>query len=161
MPVTPETFREAMSLWAASVAICASRDGDAVIATTATSFTPVAASPPTVLVSLSPNAQVLPFVEPGGPVGISVLAEDQARWAAVFADSFPVASPEWGGRAAPVLHGSCIGLECTVRAIHVADGGARIAVCRVEGIHLAEEKGREGERPLLHRLRRYTRLAEE
>lgn len=153
----PDLFREAMANWASSVLLCATRDASQgrVIATTATSFAPVAASPPTVLVSLSPNAQVLPFVEPGRPLGLSVLEERQGRWASVFADSFPVGTPDWEGEHAPVLPGACIGLECTVGSVHEAAGAARLVVGRVVAVH--ERPGR----PLLYHRRRYTRLSED
>lgn len=148
-------FREAMSRWAATVTIFTVRDPDdgAVHATTVTSFAPVSADPPGVVVSLSPSAQALPFVDVGRQAGISLLAEGQAKLASTFADSYPVGSPPWPAEGAPLVEGAAAALACTVEAIHPTVGGARIVVCRVEGIELGDEV-----RPLLYWQRAYGRL---
>ncbi|MCE2454243.1 MAG: flavin reductase family protein [Gemmatimonadetes bacterium] len=151
---SPELFRDAMANWAGSVTLIAARDEGAVICTTATSFIPVAADPPSVLVALSPNAQVLPFAEEGSPLGVTVLSQEQAHWASVFADPFPVGSPEWSGSHAPVIAGASVGLECTARKSFKADA-SKLVVCRVEIIHAGSDE------PLLYHRRRYAGLADD
>ncbi|MDX1646477.1 MAG: flavin reductase family protein [Longimicrobiales bacterium] len=149
-------FREAFSRWAATVALVAVRDdGEGVHATTVTSFAPLSAEPPQIVVCLGASAQVLPFAEEETPIGVSLLPEDQSRWASVFADSFAVRAPEWTGGPAPLLPEAVAGLRCTVRAIHESDGGSRVLVCRVDDIELGPE------RPLLYWKRGYRRMADE
>jgi flavin reductase (DIM6/NTAB) family NADH-FMN oxidoreductase RutF len=153
--VDPERFREALARWASTVTVVAVRDADtgAVHATTVSSFAPVAADPPQVLVALGPGAQVLPFVDVGDAIGVSVLAESQSRWATVFADAFPVGSAPWQPDGAPVVPGAAAALACTVRQVHRTDGESRVVICRVEDVTLGDE-----ERPLLYWRRTYARL---
>jgi flavin reductase (DIM6/NTAB) family NADH-FMN oxidoreductase RutF len=151
-PIDAEAFREAMAQWASTVTVVAVRDPDdgRVRATTVSSFAPVSAEPPEVVVSLNANAQVLPFVREGRPMGISLLAEDQRRWARVFADSFPVGPMPWGDDGIPTIAGSIVALECDVRAIHATEGGSRLVIARV--VRLAPDGAEE---PLLYWRRGY------
>lgn len=144
--------------WASTVTVVAVRDSDdgKVRATTATSFAPVSAEPPEVVISLNPSAQALPFVGEGGELGISLLSEDQGRWATVFADSFPVGPMPWRDRGAPVIPDATVALTCRVRAIHATDGGSRLVVVRVEEVELGPS-----DRPLLYWAREYGKLADE
>lgn len=146
-----------MARWAATVTVVAVRDEESrtVHATTATSFAPVAADPPLVVVALGPGAQVLPFLNVGGRVGVSVLAEGQKRWATVFADPFPVASPEWPDAGTPVLPGAVAALSCTVRSLEHTDGGATLVLCGVDEATLGE-----ADRPLLYWNRTYVGVQE-
>ena len=153
--VAAERFREALARWASTVTLVAVREPDTgrVHATTATSFAPVSTEPPQVLFALGPGAQVVPFLEVGGAVGVSLLAEDQQRWATIFADAFPVATPEWsftGG--APALPGALVALACTVRSVDPVEGGAALVVSRVQEVTLGD-----GARPLLYWDRGYGR----
>lgn len=156
--VDADLFRDAMARWAATVTVVAARDADdgRVRATTATSFAPVSAEPPEVVVSLSPGAQVLPFIEEGGVVGISLLAADQRRWARLFADSYPVGPSPWPAEGVPLLPGALAGLTCSVQAIHPTEGRSRLVVVRLEGVELGEAT-----EPLLYGNRTYRTLAPE
>lgn len=152
-----DRFREAMARWAATVTLVAARDGDGrVHATTVSSFAPLSADPPLVVVCLGAGAQVLPFAAEGGRLGVSLLAEDQSRWATIYADPYPVRAPEWTSGPAPLLPDAVAALSCTVRAVHPTDAGSRVLICRVDAI----ERG-DGERPLLYWRRGYRRLAAE
>lgn len=152
--VAADRFREAFARWAATVTIVAVRDDEgAVHATTVSSFAPLSARPPLVVICLGGGAQVLPFCEPGRKVGVSVLGEHQARWASIFTDSFPVGAPEWTEGDAPRIPGSVASLTCRVRAIHPADGGSRLVLCNVDDIELGDQ-----DRPLLYWQRGYRRL---
>jgi len=145
-----------MARWASSVIVVAVRDpGDGrVRATTATSFAPVSAAPPQVVVSLGANAQALPFVRVDGRVGVSLLGEDQRSWARIFADTFPVGPSPWADEGVPLIAGSVAALSCTVRAIHPVAGGSRLVVAEVVDVGLGER-----ERPLLYWRRGYRTLA--
>lgn len=157
--VDPDRFRDAMARWASTVTLVAARDADdgRVRATTATSFAPVSAEPPEVVVSLSPAAQVLPFVDVGGTVGISLLAADQRRWARLFADSYPVGPSPWPADGVPLLPDALAGLSCTVRAIHPTEGRSRLVVARIEEVVL----GAMAAEPLVYGNRAYRSLAPE
>lgn len=154
--VDADLFRDAMARWAATVTVVAARDADdgRVRATTATSFAPVSAEPPEVVVSLSPGAQVLPFIEKGGVVGISLLAVDQRRWARLFADSYPVGPSPWPAEGVPLLPGALAGLTCSVQAIHPTEGRSRLVVARLEEVVFGEAT-----EPLLYGDRTYRVLA--
>lgn len=155
--VAADRFREAMARWAATVTLVAVRGEDGrVHATTVSSFAPLSADPPLVVVCLGAGAQVLPFAAEGERVGVSLLPEDESRWATIYADPYPVRAPDWTPGPAPLLPGAVAALSCTVDAVHPADGGSRVLVCRVDGIELGDD-----ERPLLYWLRAYRRLAEE
>lgn len=155
--IVTERFREAMARWAATVTIFAVRDPDdgAVHATTVTSFASISVDPPAVVISLSPSAQALPFVEVGGEAGLSLLAEGQTKLASTFADSYPVGAPPWPGEGAPVVADAAAALALTVEAVHPAPGDSRLVVCRVRGLELGAE-----ERPLVYWKRSYRRLEE-
>lgn len=152
-----ERFREALARWAATVTLVAARGDDGrVHATTVSSFAPLSAEPPLVVVCLGAGAQVLPFAGEGKQVGVSLLAEDQSRWATVYADSFAVRAPEWTPGPAPVVPGAVATLSCTVEAVHPAAGGSRVLVLGVDAIAPGD-----AERPLIYWRRAYRRLADE
>lgn len=152
--VPAERFREAFARWAATVTLVAARDDrDKVHATTVSSFAPLSADPPLVVVCLGPSAQVLPYAEEGDAVGVSLLPEGGSRWATIYADSFAVRTPEWSAGGAPTLPGAVATLRCTVRAVHLTEGRSRVLVCRVDEIELGDE-----DRPLLYWERGYHRL---
>lgn len=158
-PVTdPDLFRDAMARWASSVVVFAVRDPEdgRVRATTATSFAPVSVEPAHVVVSLGANAQALPFVRVGGAVGLSLLGEDQRRWAQIFADTFPAGPSPWAAQGVPLIAGSVAKLSCIVRAIHPTEGGSRLIVAEVADVVLGDQ-----DRPLLYWRRSYRTLAEE
>lgn len=155
--VGADLFREAFGRWAATVTVVAARDGDDdVHATTVSSFAPISARPPLVAICLGAGAQVLPVAQVGTRIGVSMLGEEQSRWASIFTDSYPVAQPSWTDGEAPVLPDSVASLACTVRAIHPTEGGSRVLICHVDAIALGDE-----DRPLLYWQRGYRRLAAE
>lgn len=145
-------YREALSYWATGVTVAAVRDEDRIEATTVSSLTSVSDTPPTVLISLRPSARILPFLEPGTTLGISILAEDQARTAAVFADSYPVGPSPFGDAVVPTVTGALVVLSCTVEQI-LPVAGSSVVVARVT----AAEPG-NGTEPLLYYRRSYRTL---
>lgn len=152
----PDDFREALSHWASTVTLVAVRDDGRVHGTTATSFAPVAADPPTVLVSLGPGAQVLPFLEEGVTFVVNFLGRDQRALATRYADSYPVGPSPFATEGPPVTDGSVVSLLCEVRSVVPADGGARVVLARVtEAI-----EGTGGD-PLLYHRRGYVGLEDD
>ncbi|MCG6955362.1 MAG: flavin reductase family protein [Gemmatimonadetes bacterium] len=151
--VAADVFREALSRWASTVTVVAVRDGDAVHATTVTSFFPVSADPPLVAVALGPGAQVVPWMDVGATFAVSFLAEGQRGLASRFADSFPVGPSPFPTEGAPVVEGAVAALICTVREIQSTEGGARVVVARVEDARVGDDS------PLLYQARSYRRMA--
>ena len=133
-----DEFREALSYWASGVTIAAVRDGADIQATTVSSLTSVSDAPPTVLISLTGSARMLPYIEVGMALGISVLARHQARTAEVFADSYPVGpSPFLDGGEAPRVEGALVQLHCRVERI-LPVAGAHVVEARVMATALGE-----------------------
>ena len=152
--VAAKRFREMFARWAATVTVVAARDDAGVVhATTVSSFAPVSGRPPLALVCLGTGAQVLPYAQVGDRIGVTVLREDQSRWASVFTDSLPVATPKWTDGHAPTIPGAVACLACTVEGVHPTQGGSRILVCRIDDIQLGED-----DRPLLYWQRGYRKL---
>lgn len=151
--VSREDFREALSHWAAGVAVAAVRDGEEIQATTVSSLTSVSDSPPTVLISLTPSAKILPFVESGTLLGISILHEAQRRTASVFADGYPVGPSPFEDGPAPLVSGALVHLACTVTRIFPV-AGSRIVVARV-----AATATGAADRPLLYYRRAFRTLS--
>jgi flavin reductase (DIM6/NTAB) family NADH-FMN oxidoreductase RutF len=145
-----ERFREIFRHWAASVALVAVRDEGRAYGTTVTSLTPVAAEPATVLISLGPTAQVLPFLEPGRPFAVSLLARDQGRIAEIYADAFPVGAPPFPAEGDPVIAGSMGGLLCVVDELFDTRSGTRLVLGRVVDGWIDPSRA-----PLLFRRRKY------
>lgn len=152
--LTAQEFREALSYWASGVTVVALRDDGQVHAMTVSSLTSVSADPPTVLVSLSSSARIVPFLRRDLPLGISILADDQRRVASVFADSYPVGPSPFGPDPAPLIHDALVGLTCRVSEI-MEVAGSNVVAARVEGARFGT-----GESPLLYHRREYGTLAE-
>ena len=151
-----QRYRTILSHWAATVSVLAVRGDDRVYGTTATSFTPVSAEPPTVLVSLGPNAQVRPFLDVGAIFVVNMLDEEQSRLAAVYADSFPVGPSPFPAEGPPVMERALAHLVCTVTRTVDADGSALLVLARV-----VDGDVRDGSRPLLWFRRGTARVAQD
>ncbi len=109
-----EALKDALSHWASGVSIVAVREGSRVHALTVSAFIPVSLDPPSVLVSLGPNAAALPFLELDGTFAISMLAADQRGLASRFADTFPVGPSPFPEDGAPIADGALAALVCEV-----------------------------------------------
>ena len=148
--ISEDAFKDALARWATTVTIVAVRDGTRVHATTVSSFMPVSADPPLVLISLGASAQVLPWLDPGASFAVSLLAEDQRRLASVFADSYPVGPSPFADDGPPLIEGASTGLICTVRTVISTESDARLVLGRVESAVIAG-----GKDPLLYYRRDY------
>jgi flavin reductase ActVB len=160
--VDPDSFREALSHWASGVAVAAVReegpeegpDAGKVHATTMTAFLSVSLQPPLVLLSLGPGAQILPFLTVGKAFGVSVLGEEQARIASVFADSYPVGESPFPVGGDPLIPDAPVRLSCRVHRTDEA-GDHRLVLALVESAEVDEGA------PLIRYRRGYRRLAED
>ncbi|MDX1675214.1 MAG: flavin reductase family protein [Longimicrobiales bacterium] len=112
-----DAYRDALSRWASGVSIVAVREGGSVHALTVSAFIPVSLDPPSVLVSLGPNAAVLPFLDPGVALGISLLAADQKGVASRYADTFPVGPSPFRDPGPPVVRDCVAWLACEVQEL--------------------------------------------
>lgn len=109
-----EALKDALARWASGVSIVAVREAGRVHALTVSAFIPVTLDPPSVLISLGPNAAVLPFLDPGVTFVISFLTDEQRGLASRFADTFPVGSSPFADEGAPAVEGCLAALECHV-----------------------------------------------
>lgn len=147
-------LRDVFSRWASGVTIVAVRDEPHVYAIAATAFTPLSLEPPLVLVCVGPNATVLPYLEPGGRTGISILAEGQRRAASIAADGGPLTRTLFPSSGDPLVPDALAGLACVVRENHPG-GDHVILVAEVRSVVLGR-----GTRPLIYHRRTYGAMAE-
>lgn len=141
-------FRDALSRWASGVTIVAVHNGGRVVGTTVSAFTSLSLDPPLVLAALGRNATVLPFLDPGAVVGISILARSQARIATVFADPFPVGPDPFLPGTPPRVRDALVALTCRVRDVSQAGDHTLIAAEVTDALVGAEQ-------PLVRFRRRY------
>lgn len=114
-----DALREALGGWPAGVTIVAVRADGRLHALTVSAFLAVSLEPPTILVSLGPNAAAAPYLEPGVTFGVSLLAGDQKGIASRFADTFPVGPSPFveDGFGAPLVRDALAGLVCEVEEV--------------------------------------------
>lgn len=139
MSVSDDAVRAAFSRWASGVAVVAVRDDGRVYATTVSSLATLSIDPPQLVLSLSPGAQVLPFLPEGALFGVSVLAASQRRTATVFADPFPVGPSPFADGEPPRVEGAVVSMVCRVAALHDA-APARLVVAGVEALRIGDEE---------------------
>lgn len=147
--VSEAELREAFSRWATGVSVVAVRDEPNVYAITATAFMPVSLDPPRVLVSVNPNATVLPFLEEGAPFGVSILTPTQRRLASIFADVGPLTTMNFPREGDPVLPDSLASFVCRVVNRH-KEGTHTLVIGEIERLELGGEI-----RPLIYFMREY------
>lgn len=78
-------FRDAMAAVCTPVSVITAMDGDRPHGTTVSAFASLSMSPPSVLVSLDQNSDLLPLILASGRFGMNVLASHQAPLAGRFA----------------------------------------------------------------------------
>lgn len=119
-PVEPARFRALMGRWATGVSIVTAHHTGSDAGLTVNSLVSVTLSPPTVLVSLTTDADTLPVAEASGHFGVSFLAADQRELSERFARTIPRAEKFQGvavhrGPAGSALLDGHIGaVECRV-----------------------------------------------
>lgn len=147
-----DAFRDALTLWASGVTIVACRVEERVVATTVSAFLSLSLDPPRILVAVGANATVRPFLQPGATFAVSILAAEQRRLAAVFADPFPVGPDPFPADGVPLIPDSLLGLSCVVERL---DEGSDHAVV-IAAVHDASRGGSGS--PLIRYGRKYQAL---
>jgi len=121
-PSGPDTgaFRTLMGRWSTGVSVVTSRDGGADAGLTVNAFLSVSLSPPSVLVSLTKDADTTPVIERTGLFAVSFLAADQRPLSERFARPVPAAekffgvSVHRGPNGLALLDGTLGAVECRV-----------------------------------------------
>lgn len=128
MAVDPARFRSVMARWPTGVSVVTARSGDADAGLTVNAFLSVALRPPTVLISLTADADTTPVVRASGAFVVNVLAHDQRELSERFARTIPPPEKFEGlhfhrdPAGAAVLDGATAALSCRVVEEHrVAD----------------------------------------
>jgi 3-hydroxy-9,10-secoandrosta-1,3,5(10)-triene-9,17-dione monooxygenase reductase component len=126
--VDPASFRRWIARWATGVSVVTARDGDVDGGLTVNSLLSVSLAPPTLLVSLSHDADTTSLVERSKRFAVSLLASSQQALSDRFARTGPSAEKfegvpvhrGFGGVA--LLDGALAWFECELeRSIPVAD----------------------------------------
>lgn len=113
-------FRRLMGRWATGVSVVTASDGGEDAGLTVNAFLSVSLSPPTLLVSLTRDADTLPVIERSGWFGVTILAADQRALSERFARTEPPAAKFRGvpihraPRGSPLLDGGLGSFECRV-----------------------------------------------
>lgn len=134
-----DTLRESLAGWPAGVTIVAVRADGRLHALTVSAFLTISLEPPTVLVSLGPNASAAPYLDPGVEFGVSLLAGDQKAIASRFADTFPVGPSPFVEDGPPLVKDALAGLVCDVEEVLVR-GDHRLVIGAVREVR----PGRDG-----------------
>ncbi len=117
-----DDFRKWMSRWATGVCVVTARDGAADAGLTVNAFLSVSLHPPSVLVSLTLDADTTPVIERSRAFAVNLLAADQRALSEQFArtlssqDKFQGVPVHRGVAGVPLLDGALGALECRVAA---------------------------------------------
>jgi len=120
--VAPNEFRRWMARWATGVSVVTARDGGEDAGLTVNAFLSVAVRPPSVLVSLTRDADTTPVIERSRAFAVNVLAADQRSLSERFARTLPSAEKfrdvpfRRGATGAALLDGTLGAVECRVVA---------------------------------------------
>jgi len=162
MVVEPDKLRVAMRKWTSGVTIVTSRHAGFAHGMTVSSFTSVALSPPTILVSLERGSRTHGLVVNSGTFGITILSKDQVGLSERFAGRRTEDQERLAGikthtmvSGAPLLDGGLAHLDCqVVRAVEVGSNTLFL------GEVLAAKTGGDGS-PLIYHNRDYRQLLSE
>jgi flavin reductase (DIM6/NTAB) family NADH-FMN oxidoreductase RutF len=119
-PVDGTAFRDLMARWPTGVSVVTARDGPLDAGLTVNAFLSVSLAPPSVLVSLTDDADTTPVIERTGLFGVNLLGADQRPVSERFARPIPPAEkflglPRHRGRTGVALLDGTLGaLECRV-----------------------------------------------
>lgn len=133
-----EEVRDVMARWVSGVTIVAVRDEGRVHALTVSAFVPLSLAPPTVLVSLGPNASAASYLSPGDAFGISILRADQRGLASRYADTFPAGPSPFTPEDPPLIPDSVAGLACRVDEILIR-GDHRLVIAAIQDVRVGPD----------------------
>ncbi|WP_019630287.1 flavin reductase family protein [Actinomadura atramentaria] len=160
VPVTGDSFRDALARHAAGVVVVTARpSGGAPEGLTATSFTSVSLDPPLVSFYVARSSTTFPRLRTASGFTVNVLRHDQADLAARFAarDADRFAAPtRWrsGPRGEPLLEGVAVRLGCAWHSVREI-GDHLLVVGHVTGVEIGEDD----DLPLLYHRGRFGRFA--
>jgi flavin reductase (DIM6/NTAB) family NADH-FMN oxidoreductase RutF len=113
-------FRDLMGRWSTGVSVVTARDGPLDAGLTVNAFLSVSLSPPSVLVSLTEDADTTPVIDRTGLFAVNLLAADQRAVSERFARPVPPAEKftdlpvHRGQTGVALLDGTLGALECRV-----------------------------------------------
>ena len=149
--INADDFRRACGLWATGVSIVTSVDGQGKpFGLTMNAVTSLSLDPPMFLVCVDKGSDTLKAILDSGVFCVNVLAQGQQALSDRFAkkgdDKFSGIEHEAGSTGAPVLAGTLLAIECTVKA--VLPGGDHEIFCgEVEQVRADHAESAE---PLLY-----------
>jgi flavin reductase (DIM6/NTAB) family NADH-FMN oxidoreductase RutF len=161
MPISSESFRDALRLFPAGVTVVTikSPGSDVVHGLTVSAFASISPDPPLILVSIDHRATAYEFLEmAGASFAVNILGQDQMELSNRFAwlkDEDRFAEGEWATAAtgAPILTDALAWLDCTVYS-RFAAGSHTIYVGEVQ----ASGVPRPDANPLIYWNRGYRQL---
>lgn len=118
----PAAFRGLMARWATGVAVVTAREGSVDAGLTVNALLSVALAPPSLLISLTRDADTTPVIERTGAFAVNFLAADQRSLSERFAQAVPPADKfrdlplHRGATGAALLDGALGAAECRVAA---------------------------------------------
>ena len=121
-PVDKHEFRGLMGRWPTGVSVVTARDAPQDAGLTVNAFLSISLSPPSVLVSLTQDADTAPVVERTGRFAVNLLAVDQRELSERFARAVPSAEKfagvafHRGPSGIALLDGTLGALECRLVA---------------------------------------------
>lgn len=120
LPLDGPAFRRLMARWATGVSVVTAREFDRDAGLTVNALLSVSLAPPSVLVSLTRDADTTPLIERSGHFAVSFLAADQRPLSERFAlavaaeEKFRDLSVHRSPRGLALLDGTLGALECRV-----------------------------------------------
>lgn len=142
--VDAEAFRHAIARWATGVAVVTGHEDGHDAGLTVNALLSVSLRPPTLLVSLTFDADTTPVIERTRRFGVSLLAAEQRAWSERFAKAIPSAEKfdavpvHRGGSGVPFLDAALATFECALeRSIPIADH--RLLIGTVERVEAASD----------------------
>lgn len=127
-PVHLQEFRDAMAKLAFSISIVAARHGDEQLGRTVTSFMPLSADPPNIMVSIDARSRLVDLIASSGRFSISFLSAAQTEMADIFAgkhrraDRFSINERDYWPSGSPKLADALVCMDCDlVGSLDVGD----------------------------------------
>jgi flavin reductase (DIM6/NTAB) family NADH-FMN oxidoreductase RutF len=159
--VDADDFKQVMRRWASTVTIVTTRSGDNIHGLTATAFSSLSVSPPTVLVCVNRATRTHELIEESGIFCVNFLASDLKELSDKFAGRLPgeerFAGVEHAAEVtgAPVLARALAFLDCRVAQVFAATDHT-IFTGKVESVGVK----RPEDSPLLYFHGRYHKLGD-
>ncbi|MCZ8157983.1 MAG: flavin reductase family protein [Leptospira sp.] len=158
MPVQPDSFKSALSLWASGVSVICYKSQSKSGGITVSSFSSVSLDPPLILFCLAKSSQAKEAIEASKAFSVNILSNEQKQISADFASGsldkeevLNKLNPKTAATGSPILSGSLASLDC--RLENMIDAGDHLIVIG----HVEEAIAMEGQ-PLLYFNRNYRNL---